>query len=269
MIYLRDVYGSPLGWYGYAKETYLREPCTQKRPIQETYEWKLDPSKRRMGWSSSMNNTYMQKGCMRVCRSELQYVAVSCSELQWVAVCQRCFVYVCLHFAWRHQRIHLHCSVLQCVAVCHSACSVWQCAAASCNDLQWVAASCSVSALPFLPVPALAKRPEWPHVVHTCDMTHWCDMMHVCDTIHMYDTTHMCDMTHTCHMTHVFGMTHTCAMTHMCAMTLICVTWLICVTQLMRDVTWHCTYTQIWTASYVTRLICVSWLICVTWPAMI
>jgi len=58
IMYARDVYGSHLGWYGYGKETYSRDLCMQNRPIQETYECKIDPSKGRMGWSSQMTNIF-------------------------------------------------------------------------------------------------------------------------------------------------------------------------------------------------------------------
>jgi len=57
-----------------------------------------------------------------VCCSVVQFVAVGCSGLQWVAVC--CSISHC---------VAVHCSVLQRVAVC---CSVLQCVAVCCTVLQ-------------------------------------------------------------------------------------------------------------------------------------
>ena len=73
------------------------------------------------------------------CCSALQCVAVNCSELQGAAVrflSSRTHIHI----------YHVYCTMLQCMAVCYVAvcCSVLQCMAVSFNELQRVAAWCSV-----------------------------------------------------------------------------------------------------------------------------
>ena len=70
------------------------------------------------------------------CCSVLQCAAVSCSELEWVAVC--CLVVAGLAAACCGY-VDADGDVLQCVAVC---CSVLQCVAVCCSVLQWVAVGC-------------------------------------------------------------------------------------------------------------------------------
>jgi len=86
----------------------------------------------------------------------LQRVAVSCSELQWVAV----IPFSCtLMYQTLFNTSGMRCSELQWVAMS------WQWVAVSCSELQWVAVSCSE--LQWLAV--TCRELQWYH-----SHTHWC-----------------------------------------------------------------------------------------------